>query len=86
MPAKARLRAILTIAAFAAVVTLIVLMGVYAIPFALPVLPLGQYEDIIRVVLILLATKLVLELVKPAFKMAMAKRIPHEAEDRKSVV
>lgn len=80
MPARARLRSFLIVAVFAAVAGLIVAMGLFAFPLALPVLPLGEYQTLIYIVLILLATKLVLELVKPLFRLALAKKIPHEAD------
>lgn len=80
MAAKARLRTSLTVTAFAAAVALIVLMGLFEFPLPLPVLALGPYQGLITLLLILLATKLTLELLKPLFRRALARKIPHEAD------
>ncbi len=75
-----RARASFLIASFIAVVGLIVSMGLYAFPTPLPILPLGEYTRYITIVLIILATKLVMELVKPLFRRALVKKISHEAD------
>lgn len=78
MASKARI--IFLIASFVTVVGFITSMGLLAFPVPLPVLPLGEYTIYITIILIILATKLVMELVKPLFRMALAKKIPHEAD------
>ncbi|MEE9236248.1 MAG: mechanosensitive ion channel domain-containing protein [Thermoplasmata archaeon] len=78
MASKARI--IFLIASFVTVVGFIISMGLLAFPAPLPVLPLGEYTIYITIILIILATKLVMELVKPLFRMALAKKIPHEAD------
>ncbi len=73
-------RTIFLISSFVIVVSLVVSMGLFEFPFPLPVLPLGNYTVYLTVFLIILATKLVMELVKPLFRMALAARMPHEAD------
>ncbi len=80
MAGQSRLRSGLTIAAFAAALAVIVTMGLFAFPIPLPVLSLGPYQQFIIVGLIVLATKLALDLLKPLFRMAFADRVAHEAD------
>ncbi len=75
-----RAKVIFLIASFITVVGLITTMGLFAFPAPLPILPLEGYTDYITIILVLLATKLVMELVKPLFRLALAKKIPHEAD------
>lgn len=80
MAGQSRLRSVLTIAAFAAALAVIVTMGLFAFPIPLPILPLGPYQQFIVIGLIILATKLALDLLKPLFRMAFADRVAHEAD------
>ncbi|MEE9268166.1 MAG: mechanosensitive ion channel domain-containing protein [Thermoplasmata archaeon] len=80
MAAQSKLRSVLIIAAFAAVLAVIVTMGLFAFPIPLPVLPLGPYQQFIVVGLIILATKLAMDLLKPLFRMALHDRVAHEAD------
>ncbi|MFQ6013408.1 MAG: mechanosensitive ion channel family protein [Thermoplasmata archaeon] len=80
MAARSKVRSVLIIAAFAAALAVIVTMGLFAFPIPLPVLPLGPYQQFIVVGLIILATKIVMDLLKPLFRMAFADRVAHEAD------
>jgi small-conductance mechanosensitive channel len=75
-----RLRVVFLIASFVTVVAIIISMGMYGFPAPLPALPLGEYTLYITIILIILATKLVMELLKPLFRMALARKMPHEAD------
>ncbi len=75
-----RVRAAFIIASFTTVVALIILMGVYQFPAPLPTLPIQAYMTYITILLVILATKLVLELLKPIFRRLMAPKITHEAD------
>lgn len=77
---RVKARTLFLLAIFAAVVGMVTTMGLFAFPTPLPVLPLGEYVHYLTFVLILLATKLVLELLKPLFRIALSKKIPHEAD------
>jgi small-conductance mechanosensitive channel len=80
MAARSKLRSAFLIASFATVVAIIVAMGLFDFPAPLPALPLGEYTLYITIILIILATKLVMELLKPLFRMALASKMPHEAD------
>ncbi len=75
-----RMRAALIIATFSSVIVLIVLMGVYEFPIPLPTLPITEYMTYITILLVILATKLILEIFKPIFRRFMASKISHEAD------
>ncbi len=75
-----RMRAALIIATFSSVIVLIVLMGVYEFPIPLPTLPITEYMTYITILLVILATKLILEIFKPIFRRFMASKITHEAD------
>lgn len=76
----ARLKTVFLIASFLTVVAIIVSMGLWEFPAPLPVLPLGEYALYITIILIILATKLVMELLKPLFRVALSRKMPHEAD------
>jgi small-conductance mechanosensitive channel len=80
MAGQSRLRSILIIAAFAATIALILAMGLFALPIPLPILPVGQYQDIIVVILVIVATKLLMDIIKPVFRIVLAERMAHEAD------
>ncbi|MFQ5918723.1 MAG: mechanosensitive ion channel family protein [Thermoplasmata archaeon] len=80
MAGQSRLRSVLIIAGFAATIALILAMGLFQLPLPLPILPLGQYQQIITVILIVVATKLLLDFIKPVFRIAFAERMAHEAD------
>lgn len=80
MAGQSRLRSVLIIAAFVATIALILAMGLFELPIPLPILPVGQYQDIITVILIVVATKLLLDIIRPVFRIVLAERMAHEAD------
>lgn len=75
-----RVRAAFIIASFVTVVALIILMGVYEFPIPLPAFNISAYMTYITILLVILATKLLMELFKPLFRRLMASKITHEAD------
>lgn len=65
---------------FVGLMFLVVAMGLFDFPMALPELPLGSYAPYVIFIFVILATKLVLELLKPLFKSALSQRLTHEAD------
>ncbi|MFQ5838376.1 MAG: mechanosensitive ion channel family protein [Thermoplasmata archaeon] len=80
MAASSKARAVFLIVSFTVVVAMIVSMGLFEFPTPLPALPLGEYTRYITILLIILATKLIMELLKPLFRRLLARKMPHEAD------